>query len=472
MSESISKSYDVAIIGGGFGGVAVALQIGKESIITRRTPRCILFEPRDSVGTGVAYSTNTSAHVLNVPASKMSADDEAPDSFVNWIAKYSCHYSPSDFVPRYLYRKYLSSLFNNLDQGNLQFKIIKQHVCRIRQLSENEIQLETEDGNKYSVAHVVLAVGNSPASIAGTKQEKEILKSPWNAENIAQAANSTDVALVGTGLTAVDTVLALEGSFFKGSYTLISRKGLLPHPHPGESVPAPLPSDIERKFKEATGLRILLRDFRAFVSQGIKWHILIDALRPYSHDIWRSFSIKEKQRFIRHLRAYWDSHRHRVPQQSLKILQQLRETGRLKVVRGRVDSCRNENVKIWLSTLNGGHHKVLGPFDSVFNCTGIWNNLKDSKSPLIDSMIENNLAAYDDLFLGLRADGTGQLINKDGLPVRGIYTLGSMRRGELWETTAVREIRQQARKIAKVIMDKIVDKDLSKAQAHMVINER
>src|SRR5690606_16059852 len=174
-------------------------------------------------------------------------------------------------------------------------------------------------------------------------------------------------------------------------------------------------------------------------------------LRPYSHDLWRGFGVKEKRRFSRFLRSYWDSHRHRSPRQSMAVIEALMNRGRLTVRKGRVRSCiSGESYRITLDS----EQEPLGSFDLCFDCTGLWSNLRSSGDPLITSLVSQNLAALDELDLGLRADARGQLINGSNRLVPGLFTLGSLRRGELWETTAVREIRQQASCIAKAIVER------------------
>jgi uncharacterized NAD(P)/FAD-binding protein YdhS len=59
-------------------------------------------------------------------------------------------------------------------------------------------------------------------------------------------------------------------------------------------------------------------------------------------------------------------------------------------------------------------------------------------------LLDAGLAAPGPLGLGLATD-------PDGRCSEGVYALGALRRGELWETTAVPEIRVQADAIAATI---------------------
>lgn len=98
-------------------------------------------------------------------------------------------------------------------------------------------------------------------------------------------------------------------------------------------------------------------------------------------------------------------------------------------------------------------------YDFAFDCLGLCPDLRRAKSPLLTNLLSQGIASFDVLHLGLRATPLGNLISLDGCVQPEIFTLGSLRRGELWETTAVREIRVQTRDdVAKEIMKSVVMK--------------
>ena len=75
-------SFDIAIVGGGAGGAMAAIQALRLS----ETPaRIVLVEPA-ALGQGVAYATVHSEHLLNVPAQRMSAFNDAPEDFLDFVA--------------------------------------------------------------------------------------------------------------------------------------------------------------------------------------------------------------------------------------------------------------------------------------------------------------------------------------------------------------------------------------------------
>jgi uncharacterized NAD(P)/FAD-binding protein YdhS len=456
MSCSLVETSDVAIVGGGFSGVAIAVHLQKECLKTSSSLKALMFEPRETIGSGLAYGTTSPVHILNVPAAKMGIDEQEPSAFYSWLLEQSYNYTAADFVPRCLYQEYLSFELHSsltISPNNMQLKRVRASVSEISLLKNNCYLLRTENNEEFVAKSVIVATGNAPVINSVRPSIEASLLDPFDKEVISRAANSNSVAVVGTGLTAIDTVLALEAAGFQGSYTLVSRKGQLPQPHTNNSAAVPIDQSLIDRLKTTSSLRILLANFRSAAKTGTDWHSLLDALRPFSQGIWGGLELKEKRRFLKYLRPYWDSHRHRVPAANFGAIQDLRNQGRLKILRGRILSAEVINEKTWLrsSVMN---HQLLGPFDHCFNCMGVWSNLSNCDSSLIKSLISHGLASFDDLFLGLRATSSGELIDAQNQIVPGLFTLGSLRRGELWETTAVRELRQQASSIAKVIADR------------------
>jgi uncharacterized NAD(P)/FAD-binding protein YdhS len=58
----------------------------------------------------------------------------------------------------------------------------------------------------------------------------------------------------------------------------------------------------------------------------------------------------------------------------------------------------------------------------------------------------------DDLRFGLDATPDGHLKGADGQPSDMLYTLGTALKGVLWESTAIPEIRVQARDLAQKLI--------------------
>ena len=67
---------------------------------------------------------------------------------------------------------------------------------------------------------------------------------------------------------------------------------------------------------------------------------------------------------------------------------------------------------------------------------------------VVRDLLDAGLARVGPHRLGLDVDPAGRLVAADGAVHRWLWVIGPLRRGGLWETTAVPEIRAQARQLA------------------------
>jgi uncharacterized NAD(P)/FAD-binding protein YdhS len=55
--------------------------------------------------------------------------------------------------------------------------------------------------------------------------------------------------------------------------------------------------------------------------------------------------------------------------------------------------------------------------------------------------------------MGVNTDAVGgQITSAAGSPAAGLFAIGPLRRGTLWESTAVPEIRSQAQQLARLLV--------------------
>ena len=173
-------------------------------------------------------------------------------------------------------------------------------------------------------------------------------------------------------------------------------------------------------------------------------------MRPSIAGIWRSFGRAEKERFIRHLGSRWDVHRHRIAPEIDQVLDEARREGQLTVIAGRVRSLadRGDGAELTLIRRGGSDVETLVA-QRIINCTGPARNLRAGRSPLLDALLDRGLGRPDPLALGLDVTESGALIAADGTASERMFALGPILKGQLWETTAVRELRVQAHELAR-----------------------
>jgi uncharacterized NAD(P)/FAD-binding protein YdhS len=188
----------------------------------------------------------------------------------------------------------------------------------------------------------------------------------------------------------------------------------------------------------------------------------IDGLRSISNDVWQQLPVADRLRFLRHLKTYWEPHRHRMSPEIRARLDAYGASGALQIIAGRLQEVRSRDrttvVRILLK--HGGER--VWEVDRIVSCTGLHENYADSPRPLIHSLVENGLARANDVGIGFQTDGHGALLDANMLSAKTLdgkmrpssvfFTLGPPRRGELFETTAVPEIRAQAEALAHYLM--------------------
>jgi uncharacterized NAD(P)/FAD-binding protein YdhS len=165
----------------------------------------------------------------------------------------------------------------------------------------------------------------------------------------------------------------------------------------------------------AGSIRGLLRAARDLArnteASGSDWREVVNAIRELAPEIWRGLDESQRRRFLRHVRPYWDVHRHRLPPSTYQRLAELRQSGRLKVHAGRIVEARpwGDHLRVvWRprGTEQLAHLRV----DWMLNCTGPDYDLRRTQDPLFRSAIRAGLVVPDYCGLGPRTGAHGALI--------------------------------------------------------------
>jgi uncharacterized NAD(P)/FAD-binding protein YdhS len=447
--QKISQ-FTVAIIGGGFAGATLAAQLLRKS---GGSVSVVLIERGARLGRGVAYSTECAEHLLNVRARNMSAYPDDPEHFLEWARlNHDSGVTSDDYLPRRLYGQYIGSLLQQeIERHPGQLEHVQDEAVSIARVDETaEIRLRS--GRTLFADKVVIALGNfapgDPRLPGRTPHSQRYVSNPWKANALGDISGDESVLLVGSGLTSVDVAITLRARGFRGAIHIFSRRGLLPQVHKA-AVPWP-PFWTEQSPRTVRGLLRLIRtQVKAAGKAGSDWRAVIDSLRPFTQDIWGSLSFKERRRFLRHVRPYWDVHRHRIAPEVGETIAKLVRDRQLVLHAGRVTNYRESTdcAGVELRDRKTGAQRVLH-VDRVINCTGPETDCRRVGDPLTGNLLAQGLARPDPLFLGIDVDSEGALIDSNGIPSPVVYAIGPARKGCLWETIAVPEIRTQAAQLA------------------------
>ena len=444
-----TQAATVAIIGGGASGLIAAIQLIRR---VRHALSIIFVEPRAKLGSGIAYSTEFDSHLLNVPTGKMSALPDDPDHFLRWMrTNVAENFGPHSFARRSLYGRYLGETLAEaclLAKQQISLDHYRSLATRV-EIHHCDARVWMENGLRISADHVILALGHPPQENPMPAGSAVEAVSAWSRSAFEALEPEASVLLVGSGLTAVDTVLALDERGHRGTIHVVSRHGKWPLVHIAPATPI-----ASSPLRSATTARSILRAMRKQVASAGGWQAAVDALRPHTNALWARASQRERRRFLRHLRFYWQIHRHRMPQEVAAKIHSMRWGGRVLLHSGRIVEARIENdsrLRVCVSLL-GGRDDLSLEVARVINCTGPSLDPRDWSHPLIHDLLESGIARTDPLGLGLLTDNDGALIGRDGAQSNVVFTLGPMRRGTLLETTAIPEIREQAASLARRVL--------------------
>jgi uncharacterized NAD(P)/FAD-binding protein YdhS len=456
---------DIIIVGGGLSGSLVAANLLRRA----RTPlRVTLVEKKPPLGRGVAYGTQSLVHRLNVPAAKLSAWPEEPDHFFDWAKQHLPLLVPtesavekSDFLPRYVYGHYVEFVLNQAIAKATSDVIFKSAAGEVVDIDEGQgDQPHTvllSDGTTLPAHAVVLALGNLPGEYP-IRRSLPIYRSwryvhvPWLMAAVENIKPDDEVLIVGAGLTAVDIILQLDAQGHRGTIHALSRRGLRPRRHLlGPAYPAFLDKDALPSSLRAA-VRRVRKEIAEAAGRGTDWRVVLDAIRPVTQAMWKSFTIEDRARFMRHVRPFWETHRHRLAPPVAERVKQMEEQGAVVFYAGRLQTLeeRDGAVQAMFRCRDSGQSKTLR-VGKVINCTGPRTDYSKFQHPLFINLLARGLIDHDPLALGINATPEGEVYRYRGEPSAWLFTLGAPMKGALWECTAVPEIRVQAAKLSELL---------------------
>lgn len=442
-------SAPILIVGGGFSGAMLAARLAESGQAS------VLIDDSGRFARGVAYSTDFDGHVLNVRSARMSAVEGRRDDFVTWLRAHAPeHADPQGFAPRGLYGRYVEDRLASVEAAHP--GLIGEVRGRVAAVDGADVALD--DGRRLAGRAVVLATGN-PAPNTAREGLERVIRDPWAPGALDAVGSKETIAVVGTGLTMVDVALALEARGWTGRMRAFSLRGLLPRAH-GEVHDAAV--DPAPEMLEGPASWRLAAARRRASDHG--WRGVMEGLRPITADLWRAADAKTRSRWFRHLRPWWDVHRHRIaPGVAAKIGRMIAD-GRLTVSPARVTGVapvrpdmidmdtnrpvdRDGVVVQWLPPRATAPRGLI--VDRVIDCSGPGHDPR--RDPLTAPLLASGRARLDPLGLGLDLDDAGRTVGADGAPDPTLFVLGPPARAAFWETIAVPDIRKRIEALAAAL---------------------
>jgi len=420
---------NIAVIGGGASGVLACIHLLSQ--ISQKAPpaRIMLFEPKNELGRGYAYSGKGEINLLNVRAEKMSYSSKHPLDFLHWLeanapeALSSVHFP---FVPRPLFGSYLAQrLSESRDSSQHAFVHIREKVARAEFRAEGW-RITTQSQIEFTADSCVLATGYREGydwSVLRASAPCDRALGARELRSRPEIFSAASVTIIGAGLSAIDVWRELRDGGMSGEICFVSRRGMLPLPH-GEGGGQTC-SLAARRLENNSPSRALrtLRDLAR--NQTGTWAQLADECRAQAPALWASWTLRQRRSFLEHLLPYWDSVRHRAPALVHEELCAELKNKRACLLKARVAETLPQPSGGMLLKFAGGRERKT---DWVVLATGV--------------AIEQDLPEAS--FVKRCALGLGFEAEKG----KAIHVLGPPLKCALWETTSIPDIRVQAEQLA------------------------
>ena len=390
----------------------------------------------------------------------MSANVADPGEFLRFAQRWP-QATGDDYLPRALYGDYLEATLAHAARRcapQARLECVRADVIALDGMRRSSpVRLQLGDGAQLQADRVVLALGNPPpAPLPGTQSlgdSARYIADPWATEPTVRAGET--VLLIGTGLTMADVVLAGSATGRRApTFHALSRRGLLPAQQT-RLPPCATQEDRRALLLAACGsLRQLWRAVRALSqeldAQGGDWREAVALARALAPRLWQRLGAPERRRFLRHVRPYWDLHRHRLPESSAAALRELRRAGHVQLHAGRLLALERAGRQIRaLWQPRSGTRRSSGRSGDQLHWTDYDLRHVPSLTALADRAGPGGSRSAG---LGLATGAHGALLSASGSAADRIFYLGPLLRATHWETTAVAELREHAEQLAQRLL--------------------
>ncbi len=452
----------IVIVGGGFSGATFATLLMRDPAL--ESCDVTIVEPRAVLGAGIAYAAEDPTHRVNIAADRMAALPDAISDFDTWIKQAGRLDQDPDavypergiFPTRALFGLYVDDLLRKTAAAATQvnFRHVQTRVEAITKGADG-YWLECASGAVIGADILVLATGHPaprlPWPLSKLADHRALIVDPWAPGAVDPIKPADHVLIVGTGLTMGDIVASLRRLGHQAPLTAISRRGLTPRPRSVTVDP------IEGLFfaggrSVSSVLHAVHQEVRKAEAEGKSWSDVFDILRQQNGTIWTGWSLAEKRRFQRHLRAYWDVHRFQAAPQIHDLVTREQAAGGLTIFAAAMTKAEGLDGRIAVTLRRRGQSALeTHAFDAIINCTGATGPLI-ADSRLLTSLTKAGLIEADALGSGIEVDASSRARQPStGTPDESLYVLGPAIRGCLGEISGALEIATHVQTVTKLI---------------------
>jgi uncharacterized NAD(P)/FAD-binding protein YdhS len=486
--------FTIAIVGGGAIGAGLfdrlVDRLSDSASLVRA--RVALFDKSDGIGRGLAYARDPSPYLLNQSAQTMSLVPGRPGHFCEWLEERGVVSARNDesFCARQTFGDYLEESFaralGRAERRGLHVTTVRDEVKNLRPRRLGGYRVVTRTNAPVDADVVVLAVGNLPSTKFERLTGPGFVASPFPSEEMcARIPKGARVAILGSGLSAADTAVALFAHGHEGAVTMCSRSGLLPAvrgplvPHELRAVTranvARTTDDGRRPLRWHTilgwlGLEFASyalsvawdRDFPVWIDalehytlqiadaeRGSRvWQSIGEALNPMIEVLWHHLAEEDRGLFLSRVYSRFMSYWVPIPLVTARRILTLLRDRKLTVERGLAGV-----------TSEGGAYRVRLPareatFDFVVDATGTPRHVSECHSPLLRALLDEGTVTSHERG-GVRVDFESlRVITKNGHADPSLFAIGNLTSGtHLFTSTLERNVEKGDRIAALIVAD-------------------
>jgi uncharacterized NAD(P)/FAD-binding protein YdhS len=238
MMSPQSAGPTIAIVGGGAIGAALfdgLVERLSSEASPRARPRVVLFEKAARIGPGLAYARDEAPYLLNQSAQTMSLVPRRRSHFCEWLEARGLARPEGEelFCARQDFGDYVEDCvaraIEKAKRCGVVASTVRDEVSALAPRRFGGYRVVTRSHAPVDADIVVLALGNLPSTKLRELSGPGFIASPYpSAEMHARIPKDARVAILGTGLSAIDAALALFAMGHTTQVTMTSRSGLLP----------------------------------------------------------------------------------------------------------------------------------------------------------------------------------------------------------------------------------------------------
>ncbi len=505
---------NIVIVGGGPAAVSAIDQLlhsfEANNIASNITIH--IFEKGNVIGPGLPYSSKDSCYLLNLPIDVMGSGFHGELDFRNWLEERSDYNTKSEYPPRYYFGDYLKDLFFSTCEkaGHMGIEIKTYIHSEVIDIQKDEfgyrvVSMHEGGENLIQGDYIILCTGHMPPSSYQNLIGKEnYIHDPWLPKVYEGLKSDSNIALIGSRLTAIDVVLKLHSIGHQGEITMFSRSGLLPavlaktiEPYPlkyltletftrltkfglcplklddliklfcneiadaeGQNIKAlydlypfdtlqaikrnPSADTITTYTRKVSPIDWIQREIESSEINNKKWQSVLFAIYPIVSDIWAMLSDSDKETFLKEYNSIFMTYLAAFPLENAYKIRDLLISKQLRVIGGLSD-VRKSDDNHFMVVADSKQYKAK----YLFNATGTGYN--PYSIPLYKMMGERGLIS--------RHVGGGisvcphslKTIDKYGVENDTLFAVGELTKGSCLSTTDMTRVTIQMDRITEQI---------------------